>query len=142
MTFRPGESTAELVPLGETDSLTPFEFYATFKRTTYGDAERRLMAAILEDAVACLTFNRPRYSRRQQKEFAAAHAWVNEQEDIDWVFSFINICETLGMDPGYLRKGLNEWSALSHNAILESQRGCSRKASGLRHKQVRFRAIY
>lgn len=142
MTFRTRENTAELVPIGETDSLTPYEFYATFKRTTYGDPERRLMAAVLEDAVTCLTFNQPRCSRRQQKDFTAARAWVNEPDGCDWVFSFVNICETLGLDPGYLRKGLNDWSALRHQTILESRRERSRGGPGLRHKQVRFRPIY
>ncbi|MBM4262394.1 MAG: hypothetical protein FJ145_13315 [Deltaproteobacteria bacterium] len=142
MTFRTSENTAEAFTIAENDSLAPYEFYATFKRSHYAEPEKRLMAALLEDAVTCLTFNQPRYSRRQQKEFAAAHAWVNAQEDGDWVFSFVNVCETLGMDPSYLRGGLNEWAKLQHQKIFDTRRTRSKPDPGLRHKQIRLRAVY
>lgn len=143
MTVQTSGNAAETISLGETDSLTPYEFYATFKRSTFADPERRLMAAVLEDAVTCLTFNQPRYSRRQQKEFAAALAWVNEKEDTDWVFSFVNICEALNMDPGYLRRGLNAWSAVRHRPkeVIDARSGQRNRAPGLRHKRVRLRTV-
>lgn len=142
MIIQTSASMAEMAPLSETDSLTPYEFYATFKRTTYADPERRLMAAVLEDAVTCLTFNQPRYSRRQQKEFAAARAWINEEKETDWAFSFVSICEALGFDPSYLRKGLNAWSELRHKEIMEARRAQPKRNSGLRHKQIRLRAVF
>lgn len=142
MTPQMNASTAEVITLGETDSLAPYEFYATFKRSSYTDPERRLMAAVLEDAVTCLTFNQPRYSRRQLKDFAEAKTWINETTDSDWAFSFVNVCESLGFDPGYLREGLNHWAARRHQEILQASRAPRRRSPGLRHKKIRLRAVY
>lgn len=142
MNLRSSENTAELIPFGDTDALAPYEFYATFKRSYYVDPEKRLMAALLEDAVTCLTFNQPRYSRRQQKDFAEAHAWVNDTADSEWIFSFVNVCEALGMDPNYLRRGLNEWASQRHKEMLQTGRKRSKPDPGLRHKQIRLRAVY
>jgi hypothetical protein len=30
-------------------------------------------------------------------------------EGSNWIFSFDNICELLGLDPEYIRRGLQEW---------------------------------
>lgn len=141
MNARNSENAAELIPLGDTDALAPYQFSATFKRSQYLDPEKRLLAALLEDAVSSLTFNKPRYSRRQQKDFTEAHAWVNEKADSEWIFSFVNVCEALGMDANYLRKGLNEWARLRHKEILVQGRKRSKSDSGLRHKQISLRTI-
>jgi hypothetical protein len=31
------------------------------------------------------------------------------EEDVDWLFSFDNICEVLGLNPRYVRLGLMRW---------------------------------
>jgi hypothetical protein len=31
------------------------------------------------------------------------------QKDGDWVFSFENVCEHLGLNPAYVREGLMRW---------------------------------
>ena len=31
------------------------------------------------------------------------------EDDRDWLFSFTNICEVLGFDPQYVRRGLMRW---------------------------------
>ena len=31
--------------------------------------------------------------------------------DYDWPFSFVNVCETLGIDPAALRSALLDWKA-------------------------------
>ena len=70
-----------------------------------GQAEKRLMFAVLLDAVECLKkFARLRQSRtdRLSKD---AEDWIFE-DDRDWPFSFINICEAVGLNPQYLRDGL------------------------------------
>ena len=40
--------------LFEPDTILPTQFYAMFKNSQYREPERRLMVAILEDAVSCL----------------------------------------------------------------------------------------
>ena len=39
----------------------------------------------------------------------------------DWVFSFENICETLGLDVGYVRQGLLRWMIASLVAKIAGQ---------------------
>ena len=70
-------------------------------------AERDLMLAVLEDAIACFQgyFSKP--SRTNEKLFLEAEEWITSNDDD--VFSFNNICETLGLDPDALRKGLRRW---------------------------------
>jgi hypothetical protein len=96
----------ELNKLFEPDELAPAQFYATTRRTFHADPELRLMAACLEDAVATLTTDQRRCSRRQRREFNEAMRWIIDASDDDWVFSFVNVCESLGLDPAFLRAGL------------------------------------
>jgi hypothetical protein len=46
-------------------------------------------------------------SEREQKLFREAKSWIWD-DDTDFVFSFRTICELLGIDPAYLRRGLRE----------------------------------
>jgi hypothetical protein len=92
--------------LFEPDALLPAQFYAISKNNQYREPERRLMVAILEDAVVCLLIDLNRCNFRQRKQYEEAKDWVTTDEESDWIFSFRNICEVLGMDPSYLRRGL------------------------------------
>ena len=92
--------------LFEPDTLLPTQFYAMFKNSQYREPERRLMVAILEDAVSCLSTDLHGCNLRQRKQYEEAKAWVSMDDESEWIFSFKNICEVLGMDPSYLRRGL------------------------------------
>lgn len=125
--------------LFDLDVLLPEQFYATLRRAQSVDPEARLMAAILEDAVACLARDPRLCSRQQRKAREDAIAWINAREEGDWIFSFINVCETLGFDPNYLRAGLTRW------ATLNRADGCSvsrikKYRSGARHRKLRLRS--
>jgi hypothetical protein len=89
--------------LFEPDTILPTQFYAMFKNSQYREPERM---AILEDAVSCLSTDLHRCNLRQRKQHEEAKAWVATDEESEWIFSFKNICEVLGMDPSYLRRGL------------------------------------
>mgnify|MGYP003694632401 CR=1 FL=1 len=56
------------------------------------------MAALLEDAVSCLARDPLRCSHRQRKSLEEAQQWVSAADSEDWIFSFSNVCETLGLD--------------------------------------------
>ena len=58
----------------------------------------------LEDAIACYQgcFFKP--SRAKENLFREAEEWINSNDD--GIFSFNNVCETLGFDPKALRDGL------------------------------------
>jgi hypothetical protein len=125
--------------LFEPDMLAADQFYATLRRSSFIDPERRLMAAILEDAVSCLSQDPQGYPRQHRKRFAEAYSWINIEPAEDWIFSFTNICETLGFDADYLRRGLNRWSAQSRSSALPTLR-LKKYRSGTRRRKLRFRS--
>jgi hypothetical protein len=97
------------------------------------------MEAILEDAVSCLSKN-PRTSTRQQRRAHedAVH-WINVQGEDDWIFSFASVCESLGFDPNFMRRGLTRWEITARAGSLQPSR-MKKYRSGARHRKLRFRA--
>jgi hypothetical protein len=94
--------------LFEPDALLPVQYFETLRRKVPLEPEKRLMWAILEDAVG-------RYRRyladprdTHSEEFSEVESWITES-DSDWFCSFDNVCETLGIEPQYLRRGLLAW---------------------------------
>jgi hypothetical protein len=80
---------------------------AVYKKTIR-EGEERLMLAVLESAVE--DFQKYVLARkpRGKKLFQQAEEWFLEK-DSDELFSFENICETLGLHPDPIRKGLLVW---------------------------------
>jgi hypothetical protein len=67
--------------------------------------EHHLMIAVLEDAIACyMTHLTPR-SLSGKTLFDDAERWFFS-EGGDWLFSFTNICQSIGLSPNYVRRGL------------------------------------
>jgi len=83
--------------------------------------ERRLMAAVLEDAVHVYRTLAAATTPRQRALFADAEAWI-ESEDRSWIFSFESICDHLGLDPDYLRRGLRAHKARVREAARRGSR--------------------
>jgi hypothetical protein len=68
------------------------------------DGERRLMLAVLIDAIRGLTAHRPAVPQfRSQRAWLRDRAWI-QAEDKSAPFSFSNICDALGIDAGYVRR--------------------------------------
>ena len=139
MTTNPTMQTnLDIGKLFEPDELLPAQYYATTKRTHPIDPELRLMAAVLEDAVATLTTDQRRCSGRQRRDFKEALQWISAADEKEWVFSFANICDSLGLDPDFLRAGLLRKSkAISaENLIPRTVKG---RHDSPRRKIVRLR---
>jgi hypothetical protein len=95
--------------LFQPDTLLPSQFFDRVRRRSEHEGERRLMIAVLEDAV--------------------------EDPDRSWLFSFQNICDVLDIDANYLRRGLHAWKERTtrrgHVVTLRTDEGEElRKASG------------
>jgi hypothetical protein len=107
---RRGLSAAQdrLAALFEPDVLLPAQFFAAFRRMGGLDRERLLMLAVLEDAVDCFQKHALAKDPRGRQLFAEAKEWV-DSGDKGWLFSFENICDTLEIDAGYVRRGLSVW---------------------------------
>ncbi len=88
--------------------LSP-EYLEVVCKKTHLDAEQELMLAVLEDAVTCFQKYFAARDRIGTRLFCKAEEWVLLQGKSDWFFSFDNICETLDLNPGYIREGLLHW---------------------------------
>jgi hypothetical protein len=102
------DAMESLSSLFEPDILSPSQYLDTFHRKTLIEPEKKLMMAILEDAIHCFQDNILFDSGKRKKLFDDAEAWFFD-ESTDWLFSFINVSELLGLDPRYLRAGLLRW---------------------------------
>lgn len=67
--------------------------------------ERRLMLAVLGDAVDCYRRGRRARDAATRLLFAETRAWL-ESTDHHATFSFEGICDVLDFDADYLRRGL------------------------------------
>jgi hypothetical protein len=96
------ERTSSLL---QTDPLSSSEFFETFKTTSYLEPERFLMLAVLQDAITCLEKHGAFGPKGNKRLFDEARDWVLS-EDNDWLFSFNNVCEAVGLNAAYLRRRL------------------------------------
>lgn len=67
--------------------------------------ERALMSALLFDGViACMNYAGAR-GKSSRSKFNEAFSWIKTRND-EYIFSFDNVCQCLGLDPNFLRKGV------------------------------------
>lgn len=90
------------------DTLLPSQFFAALRQKGFVEGEKRLMAAVLADGVECYMKQIDTTDSRGRQLFEDAEAWIFS-ENRSWFLSFDSICEILGLDPDYLRKGILEW---------------------------------
>lgn len=87
----------------ETVYVLPEQFFSS--ATPRGEA--RLLFAVLEEALGCLSHRfvggtSPAASIRIHQE---AQDWIMSEEN-RFVFSFVNVCAALGLEPDYIRRGV------------------------------------
>ena len=75
-----------------------------------GPGERRLMRAVLKDALTVLFKYDATQDRRGQRLLADAQHWL-ESDDADWPFSFVNVCDALGLEPSCVRERVARYRA-------------------------------
>ena len=92
------------------DTLVTEEFFAAYRRSEHLEPEKNLLIAILQDAI----HDYRKYCRARDPEgkghFREAQKWIMAGDN-NWIFSFNYICELLGLDPDYIRRGLHEADA-------------------------------
>jgi hypothetical protein len=122
--------------LFQPDTLLPTQFFDRSRRRSEHEGERRLMIAILEDAVDVYRKQANARDERGRQLFAEAETWI-EDGDRSWLFSFQNICDVLDIDADYLRRGLRAWKMRAHDVrcgavvtLRADAREELRKASG------------
>jgi len=127
-----GLNTEELdkrvASLFQPDTVSPAQYLETVRRKTHLEADQELMLAVLEDAITCFQVHFAARDKQKTRLFRKAEEWILLQEKSNWLFSFDKVCETLGLNPGYIREGLLRWR---HFRLRERDR--------VRHRVIRSR---
>jgi hypothetical protein len=112
---------------------------AVYKKTIR-EGEERLMFAVLENAVEC--FQKYVLARKPSRKqlFQEAEEWFLDKEN-EALYSFENICDTLGFHPDHIRKGLMAWkdAKLKLSSVDPEQIGRSKLTrSRVNHSSIRL----
>ncbi len=87
------------------DTVLPDQYFGAMRQNAQLDGERRLMLAVLEDAVNVFKKQVLATDPKARQLFVEAEEWITH-DDPSWFFSFTNVCDTLDLDPEYIRNGL------------------------------------
>jgi hypothetical protein len=99
------EMEEKLPALFEPHTVLPEQYFTRLQRGSSWTGEQRLMAAILEDAVAvCRKLEAPKSSKARHV-LRETLRWLRSN-DRGWTFSFLRICETLDLEPSAIRRGI------------------------------------
>jgi hypothetical protein len=99
-----GAATRALPPA----AVLPEQFHGTPVNANASRGEVALMRAVLEDAIECFQKQALKSGRRARRLAQEAEEWLFQDDQL-WPFSFLNVCNVLGFDPGYIRRGLKQW---------------------------------
>jgi len=116
-----GSEHLTVAHLFEPDTTLPFQYAELLRRKTYLEGEKELGFTVLEDAVNCFQKYYAARDEKGKRLFREVEEWIMDEKD-ERVFSFDNICESLGINPGYLRRGLKEWEKKQGAARKEKRR--------------------
>jgi hypothetical protein len=87
------------------DTLLASQYFDRIRRSAELDPERRLMFAVLEDAVSVCLKHAGTTDPGRQALLLEAEEWIADR-DASWLYSFENICSVLDLEPDYIRRGL------------------------------------
>jgi hypothetical protein len=111
--------------------VLPSQFFTGGRSRGRFEGERRLLFALLEDAIQIYCKQMVRGGRRNRRLLRETEQWI-ESTDRRWVFSFERVCEALELDASYLRRGLRSWrrrSTPGRLALVIDDAGELRQAS-------------
>ena len=90
------------------DGLLLEGFFDSRIKLTSVCPETALMYAVLEDAFLCF-YEQFEAKSRLIKRAREARDWFFS-DDSRWLFSFVSVCDALGLEPRYIRKKLTQWT--------------------------------
>ena len=96
-------------PVIQPDTVLPSQFFAVLREKGFVEGEKRLMAAVMADAVDVYQKMAFSTEARGQQLFHDAEEWIFGEGGPRSFFSFENICDVLSLEPEYIRHGLLEW---------------------------------
>lgn len=92
----------------EPAAVMPVQLAGAFRAGASLQPEKRLMLAVLEDAVTTFLREGIRDPHDVSEDFRDAWRWI-VSEEAAWPFSFVNVCRAVGLEPSAIRRGLREW---------------------------------
>jgi hypothetical protein len=87
--------------------VLPSQLFPQFESDARTPGEKRLMLAVLRDAIDVFLKYRVGVEPRHRRLFLEASGWIHS-DDVESPFSFLNVCETLGFSASCLRRGLDK----------------------------------
>jgi hypothetical protein len=108
------------VVLFEADILAAQDFDRIYRSWPPRSPERDLMLAILEEALNDYQRCWKARDEKGRKRFADAQSWILNM-DSEWIFSFINCCEVVGIEPDYLRQEVLRWKQGKRARLLSAR---------------------
>jgi hypothetical protein len=129
--------SGNLTMLFEPDELAAYEYRRTGERRTFLEPEKRLIFAVLEDAIMYFQRFINTTSRKERQLHQDAAAWIFKPDD-HRTFSFEFICDICGLNPEFLRMGLRKWSERngSKSACCKAMARISRR--GAQRSRLRY----
>jgi len=118
------------------DVMMPAQFYDERRDDPRIRPVKRLMLAVLEDALRCFQNNLGAKSELRRRLFKEAEDWLcGNGGGGDGPFSFETVCETLGIEPRFLRQGLRQWR--EQQAAGATYRRLARRSPVVRTGRIR-----
>ncbi len=119
----------------EPEVVLPSQFYFKGALDASLQPEKRLMLAVMEDAVG--TFQKYVWARDRagQRLLAEVEEWF-ESNDLEWPYSFVNSCNALSLDVDFMRGGLRRWKQQQLDARVDGVKVVRfpfRRVNGSRH---------
>lgn len=94
----------------EPESILPSQFFEGRKKNDALEPLKRLMLAVLTDAVRCYQIGCAAPTASRRRAFLEAEEWLFRAK-ADGPFSFESVCCALDIAPDYLRHMLHRWQA-------------------------------
>jgi hypothetical protein len=97
------------VEFSQAGAVLPLQFHGGRRGTATTEPLRRLMVAMLVDAIRCFQTKLEARQPAKRQEFAEVQSWIFSDND-NGVFSFDAVCDALEIDPQATRKELVRWA--------------------------------
>ena len=105
------------------EAVLPVQFYGPRRQASELQPVRRLLVAMLADAVRCFQSSFGATQSEKRLEFAEARGWIFADRN-DGPFSFLTVCEALDLEPRTIRKNLSRWA--------------QERAAGVKPRMIRY----
>jgi hypothetical protein len=104
--------------------ILPTQYNDLHRRKFTLEGERRLLFAVLEDAIRCYLRDADKTSIDRRPAYREAAAWLSSGEK-SGPFAFINVCEALNINANRLFSGLQDHSGrLKRSTFTHRLRAC------------------